>query len=141
MIENLIQILHDGNHSLVVANNDIRTFDGMGVSDLLRLLKEDDGFLRGASVADKVIGKAAAGLMIYGDVKEVYGDTVSTSAIELFHENGIALRFNKKVPYIINRAGDGWCPMEKACYELHSVDDIYHTVHSFVSSVSKKNNS
>lgn len=138
-MNDLIKVLHEGNHSLVVANNEIRTFDGMGVSDLLWLLREDSDFLRGASVADKIIGKAAAGLMIYGGVKDVYGSTISAPAIELFNENEVTVSFDKKVPYIINRAGDGWCPMEKACYELQSVDDIYHAVQSFVSSVSKNN--
>lgn len=33
-MKDLINILHEGGHSLVVANGDIRTFDGRGVSDL-----------------------------------------------------------------------------------------------------------
>ena len=59
-MKDLIDLLHDGGHSLVVANGDIYTFDGRGVSDLFRLLKENSGFMHGASIADKVVGKAAA---------------------------------------------------------------------------------
>lgn len=64
MPDELIRILQDGNHSLVVAGDGIRTFDGRGISDLYGLLTEHPGWLRGASVADKVVGKGAAALLI-----------------------------------------------------------------------------
>ena len=67
-MEKLIRLLHEGNYSLVVAHGEIRTFSGRGVSDLYALSGEDPGFLRGASVADKVVGKAAAALMIVAGV-------------------------------------------------------------------------
>ena len=51
-MKDLIDLLHDGGHSLVVANGDIYTFDGRGVSDLFRLLKGYSGFMHGASIAD-----------------------------------------------------------------------------------------
>ena len=68
MPDELIRILQDGNHSLVVAGDGIRTFDGRGISDLYDLLTEHPGWLRGASVADKVVGKGAAALLILGGV-------------------------------------------------------------------------
>lgn len=64
-MNDLIDILHEEHHSLVVANGDVCTFDGRGISDLYNLLSEDPEFLRGASVADKVVGKGAAALMIW----------------------------------------------------------------------------
>lgn len=69
MMEDLIRLLHGGDHSLVVANGNVYTFNGRGVTDLYALLREDPGFLKGASIADKVVGKAAAALMILGGVK------------------------------------------------------------------------
>ena len=40
MMDELVRILQDGNHSLVVAGDGIRTFDGRGISDLYGLLTE-----------------------------------------------------------------------------------------------------
>lgn len=80
-MKDLTDILHDGGHSLVVANGDIRTFDGRGVSALYQLLENDSGFLNGASVADKVVGKAAASMMVLAKVKEVYADVVCQPAL------------------------------------------------------------
>ena len=82
MMEDLIRLLHEGDHSLVVANGDVRTFDGRGVSDLYGLFKEDPGFLKGAFIADKVVGKAAAALMILRGEKEVFADIISQPALD-----------------------------------------------------------
>ena len=50
--------------SCVIRNgSDMRVFYERGVKDLYRLLKEEPGLLRGAFVADKVVGKAAAALL------------------------------------------------------------------------------
>ncbi len=40
-MEDLIKILHEGGHSLVVANGEVCTLDGRGISDLYNLLNED----------------------------------------------------------------------------------------------------
>ena len=59
--------------SCIICNNhEIRLFHERGVKDIYRLLKEEPDFLNGSFIADKVIGKAAAALMILGGVKEVF---------------------------------------------------------------------
>lgn len=129
----LISLLHIERHSLVIDNGRIHKFDGRGVSDLFRLLQEVPDILCGSSIADKVIGKAAAALMIQGNVREVYGDIISTSAISLFRKNGVEISFATEVHHIINRTKSDWCPIEKACYELDSIDEIFNVVQSFYS--------
>ena len=53
--------------SCVIYNQgEVRIFRERGVKDLYRLLKEEPDFLAGASMADKVIGKAAAAAGIGG---------------------------------------------------------------------------
>ena len=89
-MKELIEKLHAGGYSCVIANGDcIRTFTQRGVADLYDLLVQDADFLKGASVADKVIGKAAASLMVLGGVKEVYTHTISQPALLLLQEAGI----------------------------------------------------
>lgn len=53
----------------MIAHGDcIRTFTQRGVADLYDLLVTEPDFLQSASIADKVIGKAAASLMVLGGV-------------------------------------------------------------------------
>lgn len=131
-MEKLIHLLHEGDYSCVIENGEIRTFTQRGVADLFRLLKEEPAFLRGASVADKVVGKAAAALMILGGIKEIYTDTISSPALELFRHSGIEPAFGKEVPHIINRDGTDWCPMEKLSFNEKSAETILPLIESFL---------
>lgn len=132
MMSDLISILHEGHHSLVVANGDVCTFDGRGISDLYFLLSEDPGFLRGASVADKVVGKGAAALMILGGVVEVYADIISSAALRLLKDEGLRVHFGREVTYIINRNGDGTCPVEQICLPCNSAAECLPLIKGFM---------
>lgn len=123
-LEELRGILHEGRHSLVVRNRgELRTFDGRDVDDLYRLYREDPGFLRGALVADKVIGKAAACLIVAAGVSGVHTDVISAEARRF-------LQWSVKVPpgattveCIANRVRTGSCPMERFLSECHSAEE------------------
>lgn len=132
MMDKLVRILQDGNHSLVVASDGIRTFDGQGISDLYGLLTEHPDWLRDASVADKVVGKGAASLLILGGVRELFAGVISASALGLLEDSGISLRFAEKVPYIINRKGDGLCPVEALCKDCKTAAECLPFIQDFI---------
>ena len=74
----LIERLDAEQCSCVIYNGgETRLFWERGVQDLYRLLKTEPDFLRGAFIADKVIGKAAAALMALGGVDEVFARVIS----------------------------------------------------------------
>ena len=62
------------------------------------LLTQEPEFLKGASIADKVVGKGAAALMILGGIKELYTDIISTKALELLQKSDIKVDFTEEVP-------------------------------------------
>lgn len=112
----LIDYLFAEKCSCVIRNgNDIRVFHDRGIKDLFRLLKEERAFLDGAFVADKVVGKGAAALMILGGVKEVYADIVSRPALALLNEARIRTDYTLVVAHIVNRTHTGICPVEQLC--------------------------
>lgn len=126
MMKELINVLHEERNTLVLRNKgNIWSYDGHGINDLMKILKNSPRLLDGAAVADKVVGKAAAALLILGEVKAVYAETISEQALQLFAEAKkkalsldyapIEVSYDKKVEYISNRVGDGWCPLELAC--------------------------
>lgn len=66
-MESIIDILHKGGYSCVMKNwEEVRTFTQRGVADLYDLYQADSAFMKGAAIADKVIGKGAAALMVLG---------------------------------------------------------------------------
>lgn len=131
-MEELKEILFAGAYSLVMRNGEIRTFDGRGVSDLFRLLKEDPAFMKGAEAADKVIGKGAAALMILGGVRDVYGEVVSEAALRLFEDEGVKVSYGTLVPHIINRKGDGICPVETLCADCRTAEECLPLISDFI---------
>lgn len=92
--------------------------DRRGIAPVLELLDRDPGFLQGAAVADKVVGKAAALLFVRGGVEGVYARTLSEKAAAVLQAHGLRVACLEKVPYIVNRAGDGMCPMERCVWEI-----------------------
>ena len=70
--------------------------------------------LCGFSAADRVIGQAAAYLFVLAGVTAVYGEVMSEDAYRTLTRFGVEVMAGKTVPYIINRTGDGRCPMESA---------------------------
>ncbi len=140
MMNDLIELLHDGRHSLVIANGDIRTFHGRGVSDLYALLKNDPAYLNGASIADKVVGKGAAALMMVGGVEELYAEVISSQALGLLHKSRINVTFGLEVPHISNNAHNGWCPVELLCKNIETAQDCIPLIGDFMVMKNKKMN-
>lgn len=96
--------------------------------------------MKGASIADKVIGKGAAALMVLGGMRTVYADIISTPALTLLRHEGIETTFAKEVLHIINRDKTGWCPLETACDKLESVTEMYPVIQNFIKNIRSKKN-
>ena len=116
----------------VVSVDDVFTSHERGVKPLLHLLTDKKGFLKGASVADKVIGKAAALLMVLGEIKEVHTLIISEPAIKVFEKYNIPCFYDKKVDRIINRTGDGLCPMETLCLDVEEPKEAIKKITEFI---------
>ena len=73
----------------------------------------------GLSAADKVVGRATAYLYVLLKVKEVYAQIISQPAVDALREHGIDVTYDKLVPNIINRKGDGICPFEETVMPIN----------------------
>lgn len=111
-MQQLIEILRREKCSLVVKNHGIvTTYSKPGVRDLEHLLDHDPEALHGAVIADKVIGKAAAAMVVVGRVKALYAEVMSKKAIPFLEEAGIAYTYGTLVD-TIKEEGDR-CQLEK----------------------------
>ncbi|MDZ7725007.1 MAG: DUF1893 domain-containing protein [candidate division KSB1 bacterium] len=101
-----------------------QSFDGM-LKPLYQCLNEHAEDMQGATVIDKVVGRAAAYLCIMGQVEKVITPLASDTAKQVLHENNITLYASEVIPYIINRDKTGMCPMEKLAIESKSPEAFY----------------
>lgn len=97
-------------------NRIVKTAYDAGLKPLIALYHEDA--LKDALVVDKIIGKAAAMVLVLGGAKQAYGRSVSRAALEYLRLHGIAADGREIIEQISNRRGDGICPMERAVMDI-----------------------
>ena len=124
-MKSLKEILRETGCSLVVeSHGEVRTYDKKGVRDLIWLLDNEPERLHGARLADKVVGKAAAGLMVQGGVNEVYAEVMSRLAIPLLDHAGITYTYGQLVDRIVIPEGDTRCPLEQIVTPAETAQEV-----------------
>ena len=125
-----VRLLHsDSKNTLVVVNSEeTYVFTQRGVKPLLEIITDTPDLLNGASVADKVTGAATAFILVRGGVKELHTGVISERAEQILTENGISFSADTRVPHIINRTGDGFCPMEMAVEGINEPSDAINAI-------------
>ncbi len=129
-MKQLIDRLHRDSCSLVVcdAQGQVTTYSKPGVRDLEDLLDHHPEVLRKARIADKVIGKAAAGMAAYGGVIEVYADVMSRKALPLLDRCGIKHSCGQLVDAIITPQDGSRCPLEQIVASCDTPESIVQTL-------------
>ncbi len=134
--EEIIKLLTEKDCSCVIGKNGtVRCFYERGVRDLYALLTNEPEFLEGAYIADKVVGKAAASLMILGKIAGLYARTISQHAIALLQDSTIQVEYGTSVPHIINRSKTDWCPLEKRCLPLQTPEECFESIRDFITNI------
>ncbi len=122
--EQMLSMLNEQKLSLLVRNRGITTEHiQKGVKDLLALVENEPDRLQGAVVADKMIGKAAAALMVVGGVKEVHTNLICTPGKELLEKAGIKVVAGEEVPMILNRDRTGQCPIDSQLVDADTAEE------------------
>lgn len=108
------QLLAEEGQSLVVVRNGRMLFSSRlpGIQPLLDAL--DNNVLPGSAVADKVLGRAAAMIVVQGQVTAVHTPVMSQGAADVLSEAGVLYCAERTVPQILNHEGTGPCPVEAA---------------------------
>lgn len=115
------------NASLVViyADGECKTYYQNRIKDIKEILQKDRNALKGAVIADKVIGKVASSILTIAGVKEIYADVMSKYAVPILEENSIKYEYKNLVDYIQNNDKTGMCPMENKYKEENDINKIY----------------
>jgi iron complex outermembrane receptor protein len=120
----MLEMLNQQGLSLLVYNDStLTTHNDRGVRDLLNLLSEQPERLRGAIVADKLVGKSAAAIIAAGGVVEVHTNLICTPGRELLEKAGIKVFAKEEVPQILNRDRSGQCPFDTQLNDIESIEE------------------
>ncbi len=115
-------------HSICICKDgQCRTSDRRGIAPLLEWLPAGED-LRGFSVADKIVGKAAALLFVFAGICAVHAQVLSEAGEAVLRAHGIPYTCATRTKQIINRRGDGICPMESAVLDTNDPQTAYHVL-------------
>ncbi len=126
--------------SLVIVKNGKVIFETkkQGINGFLQAFEKLNKKLVAASVADKVVGLAAAMLCVYAGVTSVFALTISEEGIRVLEDNNIVYQFEKKVLNILNRSKNDVCPFEKLAMDARTVEEAYVNLKSCASQLMRK---
>lgn len=136
-LENAKKILNENGYTCVLCRESLEySSTQRGVKPLLELLDSEKD-LHGFSAADKTVGAGAAHLYVLLGVSTVWAKVMSKSGRDILQNNGITALCDNEVPYVINRRGDGMCPIETAVKDISSSEDALKAIRLTLKSLSQ----
>jgi hypothetical protein len=119
--------LHSENLTLSVVKNSEVIFESKnrGISGFLQALEKFGDSLKGASAADRVVGKAIALLCVYAGIKAVYASTLSKEAKTVFERHKLYFEWDMLVEKILDANKVEACPFEKASINISDPGEAY----------------
>lgn len=103
------------------------TKDDKGISPMVDLIGEDAD-LKGYSVSDLIVGKAAAMLFVLSGISCVHAVVLSQSGEDYLKSHNIEYTYDTLTERIINRMGTGACPMETAVENIDDPKEGYEAI-------------
>jgi len=119
--------LHEKNLTLSIVKNAEVIFEtaSHGISGFLETIEKFGGKLEGASVADRVVGKAIALLCVYARVKAIYATTLSKNAKVMFEKHAVYHEWCNLVENILDIDMVKMCPFERLAKEISNPREVY----------------
>jgi len=134
------QILDGRNLALAIVKGGKILFESYssGISGLLQAVERHKEELYGSSVADRVVGRAAALLLACSQVKEVYAFTLGNEGLKVLKENNIPFEYDGLVPKILDGDRKDICPFERFSSTIRSLDEAYERLKAFAENLQKE---
>ena len=117
-----------GNTTCVLIKEDkIILSQEKGIAPILNLLNAGEN-LENFTLADRIVGKAVALLVVYAKIREVYAEVLSEKGKAVLIKYNVKFSYKTLTEKIINRKGNDICPMEKTVDNIEDATLAYHAL-------------
>ncbi len=96
---------------------------GAGVRPLVEALDRLGEAAQGATLADRIVGRAVAVLSCQSGLSAVYGECFSEAARQTLETAGVRASWKMLVPAIFNRDRTDLCPLERLTLAIPDVSE------------------
>jgi hypothetical protein len=110
----------------------LRTGTRDGIGELIEAVDALGDAAHGASLADRIVGKAVAMVARTARLRAVYSPLASQAALDALALDHIPLEYDRLVPLILNKRNDGPCPMERLTQPIHDPRQAVAALREFV---------
>jgi len=119
--------LYDKNLTLVIVKSGIIIFqtDSHRIAGFIGAIEKLGVQLNGASVADRVAGKALSLLCVYVKIRQIYAEVLSRKAQAVFEDNKITCEWKEIVNNVLDLNKEGVCPFEKVAADISDTKEAY----------------
>ena len=109
-----------------------------GISGFLEAIEKLQDELEGASVADRVAGKAIALLCVYAKVKAVYAMILSKMAKAVLEKHAVYYELDNLVESVLDIDKVETCPFERLATEISDPAEAYERLKALQQSLSTR---
>ncbi len=109
-----------------------------GIQGFLEAIEKFNEILAGSSVADKIIGRAAALLCAYSKVMEAFASVLSFDGKKILEENKIYYEFEDLVPRILDKDRRESCPFERFSKSINNPREAYTKLKKLAEKLAKQ---
>jgi hypothetical protein len=121
-LDKYIERLDESGLSLMVYNGNEVIFQSSskGVRPYLEVINTLGERLKGTLIVDKIVGRAAALLLLYTGAVEVHAGVINPGGRKLLEDAGVRLFYEKEIDHIKTVDGRIYCPFESM---VQGIDD------------------
>jgi len=84
--------------------------------------------LHGSVMADKIVGRAAALLILYSGAAEAHAALISTPGRQVLEQHGLAFTYAQETPHIKMLDGRIYCPFEAMVQGISDPAEAYRAI-------------
>ena len=125
-----LDILEETGNSLMIYKYGELIFESSlkGIRPHLKAINELGETLEDTLVVDKILGRAAAFLVIYIMAAEAITAVLSTPGKRVLEKYGVKFSYREEVPHIKMENGVIYCPFERMVQGMEDPDEAYKAI-------------
>ncbi len=99
-----------------------------GIRPHLEAIEKHGEALRGTSMVDKIVGRAAALLILYSEAAEAHAQVLSRPGKQVLDMHGLTTTYEELVDHIKMKDGSIYCPFERMVQGVNDPDEAYAAI-------------
>ena len=122
--------LDNTGNSLMIYKSDRLIFQSAskGIRPHLEAIEMHGEALRGTLMVDKIVGRAAALLILYSEAAEVHAQVLSRPGKQVLDQHGLTTTYEELVDHIKMRDGSIYCPFERMVQDVSDPAEAYAAI-------------